>query len=198
MRLTAPRIEPADESQWDEDSRPVLENLRNLGLVGFNIMKTLANHPKLMKRFLVFGNHVLYRNSLPPRERELLILRTGFVCASGYEWAQHVVVGRAAGLTDDEIKRIPDGPGAPGWSATDRALLRAADEQVETKFISDAVWAELAGTWNVHQLMDLVFTVGQYTVVSMALNIFGVQLEPTTERFPAELFAADGTFPAGG
>ena len=165
-----------------------------------NIFRTLAHHPKLLKRWSVFGNHVLARSSLPARERELVILRTGYLCGSGYEWAQHAAIGRQAGLSDTEIERIALGSGSSGrdgWSADDFALLTATDQLVETKFIDDATWAQLGARWDAKQLLDFVFTIGQYTLVSMALNTFGVQLEDTTERFPADQFV-DGLFPREG
>jgi len=143
---------------------------------------------------VVFANHVLNGSTLPARERELVILRTGFVCRSGYEWAQHAALGRAAGLTNAEIVRLTRGSAADGWTNSDRALLRATEQLVADHFVDDATWAELAAVWSEQQLMDLVFAVGQYTLVSMALNSFGVQLEDTTERFPAEQFV-DGLFP---
>ncbi len=179
MRLDRPRIPPLADDQLDPETRerfgsgPVL-----------NIFRTLANHPALMKRWLVFGNHVLAKSTLPARERELLILRVGWLCRSGYEWGQHVGIGKASGLSDEEIARIAKGPDAPGWSAGDRALLRAADELHGDAFIGDATWAELAKTWSPQQLMDLVFTVGQYNLVSMALNSFGVQPEPGLPELP--------------
>ena len=126
----------------------------------------------------MFGNHVLARNTLPPRERELVILRIGWLCRSGYEWGQHVRIARDSGLRDDEIARIARGPDAPGWSELDRALLRATDELHDDAFISDATWQALSQHLDTQQLIDLVFTVGQYQLVSMALNSFGVQPEP--------------------
>ena len=84
-----------------------------------------------------------------------------------------------------DIERIRKGPDAPGWSADDRALLRATDELRADAFVTDATWAELSRRWSTQQLMDLVFTVGQYNLVSMALNTFGVQPEPGLPRLPA-------------
>lgn len=195
MRLDHPRIQPTDDSDWNEDSRPLLEAVRrNSGRV-INVFRTIARHPKLLKRWTVFANHVLGGSTLPPRERELVILRTGFLCGSGYEWAQHATIGRQAGLTDEEIDRIADGPDRESWSDGDSLLLAATDQLVSDKFIDQPTWDALAQRWSEQQLMDLVFAVGQYTLVSMALNTFGVQLEDDTERFPARLFV-DGRFPA--
>lgn len=193
MRLRQPRILPVTEADWTDDSRPVLAATAARGPV-LNVFATIARHPKLLKRWVVFANHVLNGSTLPARERELVILRTGFLCRSGYEWAQHATIGRHAGLTDEEIVRITHGPTADGWSDKDRALLQATEQLVADHFISDSTWASLATVWSEQQLMDLVFAVGQYTLVSMALNTFGVQLEDPTERFPADQFV-DGLFP---
>jgi alkylhydroperoxidase family enzyme len=94
------------------------------------------------------------------------------------------VIGKASGLNDEEIARITKGPEAKGWSALERALLRATDELHADAFVSDATWAALSQHLSTQQLMDLVFTVGQYNLVSMALNTFGVQPEPGLPALP--------------
>jgi alkylhydroperoxidase family enzyme len=166
----------------DDDAREFVR-LASRGRPPLNIYATLAAHPKLLKRWGVFGTHVLYKNTIPERERELLILRTGWRCQSEYEWGQHVLIGRAAGLTDEEIQRVKDGPEAVGWSLADAALLRAADELHDDSFIGDSTWNALAETWDRQQLIDVIFTVGQYHTVSMALNTLGVQLDEGLKGF---------------
>ena len=193
MRIRQPRILPATEADWTDDTRPALSAIAARGPV-LNVFATIARHPKLMKRWMVFANHVLSGSTLPARERELVILRTGFLCRSGYEWAQHVSIGRQAGLTTPEIERLTVGSAAAGWTDGDRLLLEAAEQLVSDHFVQDGTWAQLAATWSEQQLMDLVFAVGQYTLVSMALNSFGVQLEDDAERVPAEQWV-DGLFP---
>lgn len=183
MRLSKPRVTPADVSELDDETRRFLELASQGGPAAPNIYRTLARHPKLLKRWGVFGTHVLYKNTLPARERELLILRTGWLCRSEYEWGQHVLIGRQAGLTDEEIERVKDGPDAEGWSEKEAALLRAADELHEDSFISDDTWQTLAKSFDTQQLIDVVFTVGQYHVVSMALNTLGVQLDDGVPGF---------------
>jgi alkylhydroperoxidase family enzyme len=142
-----------------------------------NIFRTLARAPKALTRFNAWGGYVLSRrNDLAPREREIVILRTGFLCKSGYEWTQHVRIGLREGLTEDEIARLKKGAGA-GWGAADAALIRASDELHADQFIGEATWAELGAHFSDKQRMDVVFTAGQYTQVSMMLNTFGVQLD---------------------
>jgi alkylhydroperoxidase family enzyme len=184
----APRIEPLPESQWDPEITEVFGRADSPAPTGgrvLNIFRTLAHHPKLLKRWTVFGNHVLFKSTLAPRERELVILRIGWLCRSEYEWGQHVRIGLEAGLSDQEIRRIPLGPDAQGWSAFDADLLRATDELHHDSRVSDATWNRLAARYDRQQMLDLLFAVGQYTLVSMVLNSCGVQLDPGVEGFPA-------------
>ncbi len=179
MRLEKPRVEPLT----DDRLPPEVRELLGPGPV-LNIFRTLAHHPKLMKRWLVFGSHVLGKSTIDARERELVILRVGWLCRAGYEWGQHVGIARASGLSDEEISRVADGPDAPGWSDFDRTLLRATDELHGDAFVSDATWAALTERYSTEQCLDLVFTIGQYNLVSMALNTLGVQPEEGVPRLP--------------
>ncbi len=170
MRLDTPRLEPLATDRIDPEIRKRLGEGPIL-----NIFRTLAHHPKLMKRWLVFGNHVLAKSTLRPRERELVILRVGWLCRAGYEWGQHVLIARDSGVSEDEIERIAQGPDAPGWDELDRTMLRATDELHTNAFISDETWKALSTRLKTEQVLDLIFTVGQYQLVSMALNTLGVQ-----------------------
>jgi alkylhydroperoxidase family enzyme len=183
QRIDAPRIPPVTKATWTPEQEELLKPFDRDGVI-FNVYGTVANHPALAKDWLVFASHVLRRNSLPEREREILILRIGWLCKSEYEWAQHVRIGKGVGLTDQDIKNIMEGPKASGVSERDRFLLQATDELHKDAFISDATWAALSKTYDTKQIMDLVFTVGEYNLVSMALNSFGVQLDAGLEGFP--------------
>lgn len=185
MRLSAPRIAPVDLATIDDEQREALavftgiarDVTKSEGTV-LNIFRTLAHAPKAMTAFLAWGGYILSRrNSLSERDRELVILRTGFNCGSGYEFTQHTRIGLDSGLTEAEIAAIKAGPDDPSWSAADRAMLRATDDLTRDFHVSDASWAGLSFMTD-KQKMDLVMTVGQYTQVSMMLNSFGVQLDP--------------------
>jgi 4-carboxymuconolactone decarboxylase len=181
MRLDEPRLTPLEPEAIEPEIREIFG-----GRPMDNIFRTLAHHPKLLKRWMVFGNHILSKSSLDPRDRELAILRIGWLCRAEYEWGQHVPIGKAAGLTDDEIARIPSGPKQREWSGKDRAILSAVDELHDDAFITDDTWRSLEPHFDTPQLIDFVFTVGQYNLVSMALNTLGVQLDERLSGFPEE------------
>jgi alkylhydroperoxidase family enzyme len=184
MRLASPRIAPLDPAELDAGQAEALAPVTREGGTPLNIFLTLARAPEALKRFLGWGNYVLSkRNALDPRQRELAILRTGFNCGSGYEFAQHKAIGLRSGISAAEIEALKRGPAAGDWSPLETAILTACDELHADQFVSDATWAALAELGDKGR-MDLVFTVGQYTQVSMMLNTFGVQLEPGTEADP--------------
>jgi 4-carboxymuconolactone decarboxylase len=184
VRLKEPRIKPLAESEWNAEQQRILNQFKAPGRRMINLYPTMANNPKLMDSWLPFARYILMESTLPPREREILILRIGWLCQSAYEFGQHTLVGKREGLTDAEIKRIPEGPKAQGWDPFDATLLQAADELHADAFITDATWNALAKRYNQQQLMDVVATVGQYNLVSMFLNSFGVQLDKGVPGFP--------------
>jgi alkylhydroperoxidase family enzyme len=186
--VEGPRIPPLPPDQWGDDVMAGIAALRPAGAQrelrrskggpkGLNVLGTLAQHPALMHAYHSFNGHILYTTTLTSRHRELLVLRVAAVRDAEYEWEQHVVLGRDAGLSDDDIARIAEGPDAPGWSAFDAAMLRAVDELVRDAMIADATWGVLAEALDRQQLMDLVFTVGAYDLLAMAFRSFGVELD---------------------
>lgn len=183
--MTAPRIAPLPREGRDPRTEALLADLRRPGGEDLNIFATLAHHPKLLKRWSAFGGTLLYGGRLGHRERELLILRTGWHCGAHYEWGQHVGIARAAGVTDDEIERVIEGPDAAGWSAEDATLLRAADELHADSRIGDQTWAALADRYDEQQLIEVCMVVGQYHLVAFTLNSLGVEAEPGLPEMPA-------------
>ena len=178
MRTTEPRIAPVQDETATEAQAEVFAPMAARGPV-LNVFRTFGQDPDAAKAFLAWGGYILSkRNAVAPREREIAILRTGFLCRSGYEWTQHVRIALNAGVTEAEVAAIKVGPDDPSWGELDRLILQATDELFHDKFVADATWAGLAKHFSQKQLMDLVFTVGQYTQVSMFLNSFGVQLDP--------------------
>jgi alkylhydroperoxidase family enzyme len=168
---TTPRISPRPT---DTDPPPL------------NIFRTLAHNRPLFKAFLALGSHLLSGEGLPEREREIVILRTGWRCGSEYEFGQHTVIGERAGLTTEEIERLA-GLGDGDWQDADRDLVALVDELCDDDLVSERTWQNLAARWSEPQLLELVVLCGYYRLVSGLLNSAGVALEPATPGWPAGL-----------
>lgn len=183
-RLSAPRITP-QEGEWHKSiSQEYNFNKKAFDGKIFNVVKTMARHPKLMKNWLPFGSYIFDKSRLPKRDREIIILRIGWLCQSEYELAHHAIFAKIIGLAEEEIQRITKGPDAEGWSEFEKTLIRAVDELYTDAFISDDTWKALSENYDIKKLMDLIFTVGTYNLISMFLNSIGVQLEEGIKGFP--------------
>jgi alkylhydroperoxidase family enzyme len=180
-----PRLTPLAPREWPDAMREASAPLRPPNSdaerkdrpKGLNVLGMLAWYPELAGAFNTLNGHVLYASTLTPRQRELLALRLAAVRDSRYVWAQHVARAEDSGIDMDEVARVAAGPDAPGWSDLERALLRAVDELLADGRIGSETWSVLAGEFDVQALMDVVFTVGAYDILAMALLTFDVPLD---------------------
>jgi 4-carboxymuconolactone decarboxylase len=171
-----PRIPPLRDDELDDRARQLLRDARPPRPDVVNAFATLVRHPDLFEAWRPFSR-ALAHGSLPPRDRELAILRTAWLCQAEYEWAQHVITARDLGLDDDDFDAVRAGPDDPSWPTRDAALLRAADELHAHSVIADATWSVLTAHYDEHQLIELPMLIGHYHLMAFTLRSLGVQLE---------------------
>jgi 4-carboxymuconolactone decarboxylase len=185
-RPTSPRIPPVTEPT------PLQQELFDLQRVGSggvgNIFATMAHNTRVFRHWSKLGATLLFRGSVPAREREIVILRVGWNAQSVYEFGQHTVIGRSVGLSDDEIRLLCRPVEEGDWSAGDRDLVLLADELCADDCVSDATWSRLADRWSDEQLVELVVCAGFYRLVSGFLNSTGVQLDEGVPSWPPGVF----------
>lgn len=181
-RPSQPRIEPITE--FDSELEEILATALTHDGKPLNIFGTLGHHPKLLKRFNLLGGFLLNKGLLPPRERELVILRVGANARAEYEFGQHTVIGLACGLTQNEIEALVRPPDTHAWSKGDLALIALADDLHADDCVSDATWALLDTRWSDAELAELLVVAGFYRLVSGFLNSTGVRLDDGIPGFP--------------
>ena len=184
-RLTTPRIAPLRVDQLTPEQHSLIASRIDPDGSVMNLYGTLITNPRLYAPRLRFGSYLQRDSLLDPETRELLILRTAWNIRTPYEWAHHEEAGRAAGLSDAHLAAIPLGPSAAIWTPRQRAVLRAADELRREAFISDATWTQLAEYFGMKERIEIVFTVGGYTMTGLAINSFGIQTEPGYPAMPS-------------
>lgn len=184
LRLETPRIPPLRVDQLSPEQHALIASRIDPDGSVMNLYGTLITHPRLYAPRLRFGSYLQRDSLLDPQTRELLILRTAWNIRAPYEWAHHADPARAAGLTDAHLAAIPQGPSAAIWTPKQRAVLAAADELRREAFISDATWARLAEFYGMKERIEIVFTVGGYTMTGLAINSLGIQTEPGYPAMP--------------
>jgi len=176
QRVTPLPIEKVSKEAWG-----TVNNIRKAiglppatDLPGYSL--TMVKHPEIFRLQLEMGT-AIFTGKISARERELAVLRIGWLLRAPYEWGEHVDIGQRYGVTKDEIKRVIEGSSAPGWTEHEAAVLRAVEEMLSNQTVSDATWATLARTWNEQQLLEFPMMVGQYVCTAIVQNTLRIRLE---------------------
>lgn len=169
------RIAPLAPDRLSEEAKELADAVRTLfGDTDMSnvpdVFATLFKHPGIYRCQMQLGLERNKKGTLPPRERELAILRVAWLSRSPFEWGEHVEHGKKHGITDAEIEKITRGSSAPGWRRHDRAILRGVEELMGDYAVSDPTWAVLAESWNEQQLMELPYLVGAYVLTALLYN----------------------------
>jgi alkylhydroperoxidase family enzyme len=184
-RLATPRVKPVPLSELSGERLELVKPRIRDGKLP-NLYATLINHPKLYGPRSTFGTYMQRESLVPPKTRELLIMRTGWLIKTEYEWAHHAPIAKEAGLTDAEIARIAKGPAEKEWTEEQRSVLQTVDELRREAFVSDATWKTLAKYYSKEQMIEIVYTVGAYAMTGTAINSLGIQLEEGYSGFPRQ------------
>ena len=171
------RVPPLDPADFSAEQAALVGNWTHL-----TFSRVLVRHPGLYRVFVPYIAEVIAKSTLPPRDREVLVLRTLALGKDVYEAHHHVQIAHKAGLSEAEIAAVR--AGAESLSEWDKLLVRAADELVADQQLADATWAGLGARYNQPQQMEVVFLVGCYNVMAMLTNCFGIEIEndPETEE----------------
>lgn len=177
-----PRISPLQPEAMGDDAKAIVARIRAAAgapatAVVPEYVATFLKHPSLYEKHVALGTELLGNGTLARRDRELAVLRTGWLLGAPYEWGEHVAIGKRAGLTDAEVERITEGSEAPGWNTHDRAILCAAEELHAGAMISDATWSELAAFLDEKQLIELTYLIGNYTKIAYLQNALRLRLQ---------------------
>lgn len=175
------RIEPPREEDLAEASRKATIELREAFGIPQKadvpeVLLTMLRHPGLFHAQVEMGKQLGGRGTIPPRDRELAILRNAWLCGAPYEWGEHVDIGKRLGVTAEEIERCTQGSQADGWSEHERALLRGVEELLSDYMMSDETWAILAQSWDEQQLMEFPVLIGHYVATAMQQNSLRMRL----------------------
>ena len=187
VALTKPRVAPLPEAQWTEAQRALVTKFTRDGRAD-NGLKTLLHVPELVEGVMPYTNYLSEESTLTPRQRELLVLRTAWLFGNQPLWATHAPRAKSAGMAAPDLRRIAQGPDAPGWDPFEATLLRLADQLYRNSSVTGATWQALSASFDMFHLMDAVETVNHFIVLSLVYNSFGVQPdEGLADRLPKDV-----------
>lgn len=175
-----PRYSPLAPEELSDDGAAQLASLRKAFHIPDSrplpdVSMITLRHPGLFGAQMTLGVELAARGAIPARERELIVLRIAVLARAPFEWCEHVDIGKACGVTAEEIERIWQGSAAPGWNAHEAAMLRAVEELSADYCIADTTWNELAQSWDEKQMLELPMLVGAYLMTAMQQNSLKIQ-----------------------
>jgi AhpD family alkylhydroperoxidase len=144
-----------------------------------NLFLTFGRHPRLFRGWLRFAGRLMPRGRLPRRETELVILRVAELTGCEYERVQHVRLGRRAGLTDDDLARVVQGPASDGWSERERSILAAVDALHRARDLDDAQWSTLRAHLDDRETIELLLLAGHYEMLATTINTLRIEPDST-------------------
>ena len=182
----APRVEPLRDDQMSEEQLDMVKHYRRDGQLP-NIFRVALRNTRLFKAYKPFGLYTMALSSVPPKLRELAILRVAYLSKSDYEWGQHLQISREIGITNAEIARVKEGAAAPGWEKLESATISMVDQIKYSSDVDDAIYSTLIQGIGENALVELINTIGNYAMIATLLNILGVPLDSGVEGIDATL-----------
>jgi 4-carboxymuconolactone decarboxylase len=149
-----------------------------------NFFATVAHHQPLLQRIVSLAGLFFKSDLIPPRDRELVILRVGWRTGSHYEFGQHTLLARANGLTDDEIKWLTEPAADHRWGDADAVLISMVDELCADDAVGDGTWEKLTAHHSPAQTVELLMLAGYYRMIAGFLNSCRVEPDPGAPGWP--------------
>lgn len=176
----APRVAAVPNENIDAQSWDLVNRVRASAGAGPTdmmpeYMRTMVKHPAIFRCQMEMGT-AIFQGTIPPRERELAVLRCGWLCRAPFEWGEHVDIGKRYGLSDEDVARVTQGSSAAGWTLHEAAILRGVEELIADQALSDQTWDVLAQSWNEQQLIEFPMMVGQYVATAFVQNTLRIRL----------------------
>ncbi|MFN0095850.1 MAG: SDR family oxidoreductase [Dehalococcoidia bacterium] len=176
-RRAMPRLEPLTPDSMTPDQRRVADAITSGPRGGMQgPFQAWLRSPGLCDPAQQLGAHVRFGTALAKDTSEMVILLAGQRWQAQFEFWAHSRLGRAAGLSDAVIDAIRAGE-VPDLPRDDmRIAYTVVQELFATNRVSAATYAQAIAVLGEQGLVDLVGTVGYYTLVSLTLNTFDVGL----------------------
>ncbi len=143
-----------------------------------NVFHMMAHAGPALPHFMRLGNAILFKGKLDPVLREIAILRVGHLLGASYEVHQHNIVARNIGMGEAQIAAVEHGEDMSLFSELENLVIRFTDEVVASVRASDTTWNALSARLDTGQMAELTLSVGFYSMVSVFLENFEVEIEP--------------------
>ena len=186
------RVRLVEKAQASPKVTEVYQKIEDNGAKVINLFKAVANSPNLLLNVIRLGNSILMRTELPPRLRELAILRVARLSGSEYEWQQHVAIAWEVGIKQEQLDAISDWRNSSHFNDEECAVLQYVDEVARNVKVSDETYHAVKKFFNDQKVVELTMTVGYYGMLARLLVPLQVEVDESYIGSVSELTGKHG------
>ena len=171
------RIRLLQKEDAPPKSRELFDKIEANGASVLNLYRAVAHSPSTIASFVKLGNVLLNRADLPPKLRELAILRIATLLGSEYEWAQHLPIALEAGVTREQAESIRQWQDSADFDDQEQAVLRYTDEVTLNVEAADKTFEALTKYLSERQIVELTVSVGYWGMIARVLVPLKIEVE---------------------
>lgn len=147
---------------------------------------SLLRSPELMARLQKVGEYLRFNSALAPRISEFATLTVCRAWTQHFEWCTHVPLALKAGTSQETIDALREGRRPAAMSGDESAVYDFSTELLSNRGVSDTTYREAVDRFGEQGVIDLISTLGYFTLIAMVLNVAHTPEEPgsTTARLP--------------
>jgi 4-carboxymuconolactone decarboxylase len=135
--------------------------------------RALANHPGTLETITDLTIAFRSRCNVPPRLREILILRIAQIERSSFEWTQHEQRAAVAGVMTEQIDQLAAWPISEAFSEAERTAL-AYVEAICHGSVSVELDAAVSSSFSPFMKVDIASLTSFYCMIARLLEALGV------------------------
>jgi len=171
------RVHLVEKEQAPPEVREIFQKIEDNGAKILNLYKTVANSPKVLLNFIRLGNSIIRQTELPPRLREIAILRVAKLTGSEYEWTQHAPLALEVGVSQKQLDSILDWKNSSVFNDEEHAVLQYTDEVTRKVKVTDQSFNALKNFFSEQAIVELTLTIGFYGMVARLLVPLQVEID---------------------
>ncbi len=181
------RVRLIEKEQASAEVREIFQKIEDNGAKILNLYKVAAHNPKVFLNLIRLGNSIIGRTELPPRLREIIILRVARLTGSEYEWAQHAPVALQVGVSQKQLNAISDWKNSVEFNNEERAVLQYTDEVAQQVKVTDQTFNTLKNFFSEQIIVELTITIGYYEMLARLLVPLQVEIDESSVGSASEL-----------
>jgi 4-carboxymuconolactone decarboxylase len=171
------RVKLLQKEEAEPMVKEIYQKVEDSGSEVLNLLKALAHSPKICRDWRRLGVTLLLKCQLPPKLRELAILRVGNLAQAKYEFTKHVPLALQAGVSQEQVDALSKWESSTDFNDQERAVLGYTDEVSQSIRVSDDTFSRIQRFLSEREIVELTVMIGYYGMVCRTLEALQVELE---------------------